>query len=616
MRLVLFDLGDTLEHNGVLLPGAKETLEQIAELGDGGRTARLGLVSDFEEPDGPAQIPALQRKYYAILERLGIRFLFEPVAARVTLSTEVGVSKPDPAIFRAAMRKAHRMLSPADVLFVTENLQHVHAARDMGMRAIHFRGPGQTSGDVADLLDLLPLVREFILEHDQPAGPTRSHQDKVADSSPTAGPALGQEVLVRQVTPESAVAAVAAGERWVRVGNQLLVTVPAGTTGGAPAGEPDGTATRAVRPPGGGSQSAPVLADRLHLVTQDGRLFQREHPDVRVIVDKGRYLVVDLDPAVARGLSTSQGPCYAVEPIPLDSVVLDDRPRPAAVRNAVPWVQTLVDGVSGTDFRTDLEQLVAFGTRYSTSATFVAAAERARDQLVAHGYSAALHPISVRGGTSHNVIAERAGTAAEPRDVIVVTAHLDSINIDGGPIAPAPGADDNGSGSAGALAIARALAGHVGELDLRLILFGGEEEGLLGSLQYVAGLGAKDRGRIRAVINMDMIGTLNAPIPTVLLEGATLSQHVIDGLADAANTYTTLAVQTSLHPFNSDHVPFIDAGVPAVLTIEGADSANERVHSENDRIEFVDRDLPLEIIRMNVAFIAQVVGRGDVGRPS
>ena len=40
---------------------------------------------------------------------------------------------------------------------------------------------------------------------------------------------------------------------------------------------------------------APGTSDDLHLVTQVGRVFQHEHPDVPVLVDKGRYLVVSLD---------------------------------------------------------------------------------------------------------------------------------------------------------------------------------------------------------------------------------------------------------------------------------------------------------------------------------
>ena len=104
-------------------------------------------------------------------------------------------------------------------------------------------------------------------------------------------------------------------------------------------------------------------------------------------------------------------------------------------------------------------------------------------------------------------------------------------------------------------------------------------------MAYVAELPDDERARIRAVLNMDMIGGRNTPEPGVLLEGAEVSQDVIDALARAAATYTDLAVTTSLRPFNSDHVPFIDAGIPAVLTIEADDSANTRPHTATDTVD-------------------------------
>jgi Zn-dependent M28 family amino/carboxypeptidase len=114
-------------------------------------------------------------------------------------------------------------------------------------------------------------------------------------------------------------------------------------------------------------------------------------------------------------------------------------------------------------------------------------------------------------------------------------------------------------------------------------------------------------------VNMDMIGALNTPAPTVLLEGAPLSQAVLDGLAAAAATYTGLAVQTSLHPERSDHVPFIDNEMAAVLTIEGADGANDEIHTARDTLEHVNFDLALEILRMNTAFVAETVGQASGG---
>ena len=106
-----------------------------------------------------------------------------------------------------------------------------------------------------------------------------------------------------------------------------------------------------------------------------------------------------------------------------------------------------------------------------------------------------------------------------------------------------------------------------------------------------------------------MIATLNTALPTVLLEGAAQSQSVIDGLADAAATYAQLKVQTSLHAFNSDHVSFLDAGIPAVLTIEGTDDANSHIHTANDTLAHINFDLALAVLRMNLAFVAQTIGK-------
>ena len=578
MKIVLFDLGHTLEVAGVLRPGARETLEAIAALRDGdGSGAQLGLVSDFDMPADPADIPAIQQRYYALLGQLGIRDLFEPVARRVTLSTEVGQFKPAEAVFRTALRKADPSLALADALFVTENLAHVLAARRLGLTAVHVGVPGGAGGEVDTLPDLVPLVRAFL------------------EPAPT-----GAEVHVHRATDAATVqaittAAAAAGATWTQLGDTILVTGDSAAL--------DRTATTTGATP---EARAEVRGPQLHLVTQNGRQFQQEHPDVPVVVDRGRYLVVDLDPDATRQPADPHLPCYRVRSLPADTVVFSQvtpalARRPAAVAEA-----RRAEAVSRIAFETDLRKLAGFRTRHSTSAEFLSAAEWMESELTGLGYETSVQPVPVQGGTTRNVIAERPGSD-EDGQIVLVTAHLDSVNVRGGAAAPAPGADDNGSGSAGLLGIARALRGHTGARGLRLILFGGEEQGLFGSLHYVAGLDDTERARIHSVLNMDMIGSRNTPEPTVLLEGAAVSQGVIDALAAAAHTHTNLAVQSSLLPFNSDHVPFIELGIPAVLTIEGADGANDRVHTVHDTLDHIDHDLAVEILRMNVAYLVQAL---------
>jgi Zn-dependent M28 family amino/carboxypeptidase len=322
------------------------------------------------------------------------------------------------------------------------------------------------------------------------------------------------------------------------------------------------------------------------------------------------------------------GGCRTGRPAGARPVAIDD--AVAAARRAGPTepdpaVLELLATLSRDAFLADVATLAAHPTRRSESAGFDEAATWVAGRLEQAGYAVSTQPVPRGGGRCRNVIGDRSGSfsteqpppggvgssdtrgGTAPQDVVLVTAHLDSINL-GGPTEPAPGADDNASGSAGVLALARALADHPTALDLRMILFGGEEEGLFGSLRYVAALPAAERARIRAVVNMDMIGGRNTPEAGVLLEGAAVSQDVLDGLARAAATYTDLAVQVSLNPFNSDHVPFIDAGLPAVLTIEGADGTNHRPHTADDTLDTVDGDLALAILRMNLAYLVEVLG--------
>jgi hypothetical protein len=100
-----------------------------------------------------------------------------------------------------------------------------------------------------------------------------------------------------------------------------------------------------------------------HLVVQKGRLFQQAHPDVPVLLDKGRYLVVDLDPERAKVLDHGDEPCYSIQPMPEHGVVFD-HVAPRASRGAgLPWVRALVNGITRGPYEEDFKRLTAFPTR-------------------------------------------------------------------------------------------------------------------------------------------------------------------------------------------------------------------------------------------------------------
>ncbi len=390
---------------------------------------------------------------------------------------------------------------------------------------------------------------------------------------------------------------LAPGVSWAQFGEESVLYE-------AEPAKPVATSSRGVRMP---RREEELTRDQMYVVVQNGRLFQQHNPDVTVLHDRGRFLLVKIDPEKARSLSQKHETCYGLFPLEDNQVVFDSRSAVAA-RAPSPAIQKVVNKIDRASFDSSLAKLTSFATRNSTSAAFIEAATWAQTQLKNMGYVTRLQTIAVDNGKSRNIVADKQGKGSGARKVVLVTAHLDSINLAGGPAASAPGADDNGSGSAGVLEIARVLQDHAGTHDLRLILFGGEEQGLFGSKHYVGSISKAEKKRIQAVVNMDMIGVSNIPTPTVLLEGSLISQTVIDGLSKAAADYTQLKVETSLTPFASDHVPFINAQVPAVLTIEGADSTNDNIHSEKDTLDKIDSKIALEILRMNVGFVVEALG--------
>ena len=146
-------------------------------------------------------------------------------------------------------------------------------------------------------------------------------------------------------------------------------------------------------------------SERLHVVIQKGRLFQREHPDVPVLVDKGRYLLVDIDPILARRLAKRKDPCFSVRTLEAmdtaargkDRVVFASRDSGAdraAARAPDPVIQALVDRISRATFEPDLAELVALPTRFSTSAHYQTACDIVEQKLASFGYATSRQTIA------------------------------------------------------------------------------------------------------------------------------------------------------------------------------------------------------------------------------
>jgi aminopeptidase Y len=102
--------------------------------------------------------------------------------------------------------------------------------------------------------------------------------------------------------------------------------------------------------------------------------------------------------------------------------------------------------------------------------------------------------------TTSNIFAE--STGGDPNNVVMVGAHLDSVNA-------GPGIQDNGSGTAAILEVAQQMAKVTPVNKVRFALWGAEESGLVGSRYYVANLPQSERDKIALYLNFDMIGSPN-----------------------------------------------------------------------------------------------------------
>jgi Zn-dependent M28 family amino/carboxypeptidase len=169
-----------------------------------------------------------------------------------------------------------------------------------------------------------------------------------------------------------------------------------------------------------------------------------------------------------------------------------------------------------------------------------------------------------------NVIAESPG--GDPTNVVMAGAHLDSV--------PAgPGINDNGSGSAALLEVAEQMAKVNPANKLRFAWWGAEEDGLIGSSEYVSGLSDADHARISLYLNFDMVGSPNHVF--FVYDGdnsdAVGAGPGPTGSAQIEKTFERYYSSVSL-PFKgtdfdgrSDYGPFIATGVPSGGLFTGAE---------------------------------------------
>jgi FMN phosphatase YigB (HAD superfamily) len=152
IRILMLDLGGTLlNQDNQPFPSVPEALESLLGFRtESGSKLELCLVSDFFPPTSDLTEDGIFEQYLEILRHADLFDFFEPVNRRVTLSTNVGVNKPDPRIFEAAIERIGIQASLDECLFITENGPHIDACRALGMTCLKFAQAGADDADFSD----------------------------------------------------------------------------------------------------------------------------------------------------------------------------------------------------------------------------------------------------------------------------------------------------------------------------------------------------------------------------------------------------------------------------------------------------------------------------------
>lgn len=218
--------------------------------------------------------------------------------------------------------------------------------------------------------------------------------------------------------------------------------------------------------------------------------------------------------------------------------------------------------------------------------------------------------------TWNNIIVEIPGREL-PAEVLVIGAHFDAAPT-------APGADDNGTGTAALLELARVLKDAPMKRTVRLIFFNLEELGFKGSAEYVRKTRprwAAGEEKVIGMVSLEMLGyftdapnSQRSPIPPIpgvfdppkvgdFIALGTTKKHApflarldaemrraAPGLKTVAPDFLPDLPLTPPDLLRSDNGPFLWAGLPAVMLTDTSNFRNPNYHSPRDTVETIDAE--------------------------
>jgi len=277
-----------------------------------------------------------------------------------------------------------------------------------------------------------------------------------------------------------------------------------------------------------------------------------------------------------------------------------------------PLVEQMVASVSQTRLESHVQTLQDFGTRYTYAQGNTDAGNWLYAFFESLGMQVERRAFTYGTNTEENIVARIPGRTL-PGEIVVISGHFDSISEQ--PYASAPGADDDASAIAGVLEAAQVLRNWPFERTLEFICYNAEEQGRQGSTAIATEYQTTGVNLV-AVINSDMIGywpTRWARDLDVAYEP--VSSWLADHVISASNRYVGIPIAKHLSgACRDDHYSFTIRGFSAVTNMDcwnahnGGGETTPHYHKSTDTIETLDLGCMTDVVRVNVASIAELAG--------
>jgi bacterial leucyl aminopeptidase len=279
--------------------------------------------------------------------------------------------------------------------------------------------------------------------------------------------------------------------------------------------------------------------------------------------------------------------------------------------------QGLIAELREAQIRATITTLAGYPTRLYTSATGVTAASdlRANWAALAQGRSdVSVQLFNHAAWAQPSVIATIQG-ATLPSEIVVMGAHLDSINRSGG--GTAPGADDDASGVATLTEVLRVavLKGYRPSRTVKIMAYAAEEGGLRGSRE-IATAHRNAGANVVGVLQLDMTNFKGSTPDIVLLSDNTNApqNQFVEQLVDA---YVGVPRATTACGYGcSDHASWTNAGYPASMPFEALfGQHNTNIHTANDTLARSGgtANHSLKFAKLAAAYLAEVAKGGFGG---